>query len=161
MKVAIAVRQSHNLDSIVAGALRFGLTHGDSIAMITVIDTDALGTWALLPPPLVEEGKKFAKEQALITVRHASIQLRTELHSPHIEEIVLDGELMRELPDFLLRWKADMLIIGFSEAPFWGRHCNALVNASPCPVLVTPEPSPSELKLTAPKTEQAKERAGV
>lgn len=136
MRVVIAVSDVKNAARLVHGALNYGLSDKDEIAVITIVNSDNVRVWSFLPPPLVDEILSEIDHDARVALREAGLALRGELHSSHVHEFKLDGDLADQLNDFLLNWKADLLIIGFSENQPWNDHACKIVTTSVCPVLV-------------------------
>lgn len=136
MRVVIAVSDVKNAARLVQGALNYGLSDTDEIAVITIVNSENVRVWSFLPPPLIDEVLCEMDQDARVALREAGLALRSELHSSHVHEFKLDGDLADQLNDFLINWKADLLIIGFSENPPWIDHACKIVTTSACPVLV-------------------------
>jgi nucleotide-binding universal stress UspA family protein len=136
MRVAIAVHDPEAADKVVAGALNYGVSSRDEIGVVSVVESEGVQMWSILPPPIVAQIKEDMDLDAKVSVREAGQYLRSELHSPRVAEFTLHGELLEKLNDFLKQWKADLLIIGISEHSPWADHAGKIVTIAPCPVLV-------------------------
>jgi nucleotide-binding universal stress UspA family protein len=146
MRVVLAVSDAKNAAVIAAAALSYGLSSSDEIAVITVLSSADGHVWSLLPGPILTEIEQEMEEDARIALREAGLFLRSEMHSAHVHEFRLFGDLADQLNEFLINWKADLLIIGFSQKVPWRNHAEKIVTTSPCPVLVAGRNSDHEVE---------------
>jgi nucleotide-binding universal stress UspA family protein len=149
MRVILAVNDPKHALQVAAGALQYGVSNKDEVAVVSVITSTGIPTWTMVPPTLMPEIDDELDMAARTAMREATLTLQTCLHSEHIHEFKLYGHLDEELKHFAQSWHADLVVIGFHDHKPGTDHMKGIIEKCPCPVLIvggqtTPQQEKSE-----------------
>lgn len=150
MKVLIAVDDRKFGDAIAAFVVKHqwpALTEFRVVHVLEPILLDQSCEINFLP--LLDPYAEQVKFEAKALVRHVALQIRSQLKTTHVEELVLEGHPKESILSLAKEWPADTIIVGSHgrrgiSQLIMGSISSAIVQNAPCTITVVRLPQEDE-----------------